>query len=198
MRKGVEVKESAQILMTRIEKSLRASSIESVEIEDYPSTSDCQAISFLTIYDEEGMASYNYTLAQMNWQEYIIFYLEDDPAVSKDGYYRLCSRKVFLGDFLDNYEVDILSALPYPPNSSPGPANPMKSYITGSVVPLDYLSDPRYITRNVTGLKFEKEEELSQVEISVEIGKPLNPSDPNSEEDPDKMKLSATIILRNR
>jgi len=199
VREGVELKESAQVLMTRIERLLRASSVESVEIVKYPLTGDNEAISFLSVYDDDGMASYNDGLAQMNWQEYIIFYIEDDPSVSHPDYYRLCSRTVFLGDYLNDYSSDTLSNLTYPPTSSGSSHYPVDEYIRGvTIVPLEpYLSAPRYITRNITSLGFEMDEEKREVEISVKIGKPQNPKDPASNPGTEKIELSTKIILRN-
>lgn len=199
VREAVELKESAQILMTRLERLLRASSIKSVEIIQYPSGSSSDALSFLSVYDEGGMATYNDSLSEMNWQEYVIFYLEDDPAVNPSGYYRLCSRSVFLGGFLNDYPCDVLSKLPYPPETSVTNTFPMIDYVTGSVEPPDtYITSPRVVTRNITQLNFNSHIDTRKVEIFVKIGKPAKDNELQSPPGQEKLEMGTSVVLRNR
>ena len=74
VRETAEIREGAQVVISRIEKELRASSIQSAEVIEYPSESQNNAISFLSAYDENGMVSFN-SSGEINWQNFIIFYV---------------------------------------------------------------------------------------------------------------------------
>ncbi len=200
-RETVDVRESAQLLISRIERELRVSSIFTVETIEYPHGTGREAISFLSAYDAEGKAGYDAS-GYIKWKKYFIFYLTDDPKVVPDGYYQFWSRNVSLGEFVDHpdeVDFDILSTMRYPPllTTSPTSTNSMSKYINGTVVPLAYLSDPRPITRNITDLAFNIDTDRKKLEILVKIGKPSNPSDIASGKAPERLEFKGVVVLRN-
>lgn len=201
VRQTVEIKESSQILMARIESELRATSALSLEIIDYPPVADpnqqSNAISFLSPYDDNGtIPEYDSYAGVMKWKKFIIFYIDDDPAVKTEGYYQLFMRKIFLGD---SFSTLLLKNLPYPPLSSTSVCNtnPMKNYIDGTVPSDIYLTPPRVVTGNIKKITFTVNETGKKVDIYVKIGKPVKPLAASSPESPDKMELNGTVVLRN-
>jgi len=201
VRQTVEIKENSQILMARIENELRATSVSSLDIIDYPSVSDpnqkSNAISFLSPYDDNGnIPEYDSYAGAMKWKKYIIFYLDDDTTVKPEGYYQLFMRKIFLGD---NFSTLLLKKLPYPPLSSTplSNTNPMKNYIDGTVPSDIYLTAPRPVTGNIRKLNFTANSNGKKVDIIVKFAKPVNPMDVTSPEGPDKLELRSTVVLRN-
>ena len=197
-RETVEVKESAQVVLTRIEKELRASAYQSIAIIEYPSGSGNNAISFLSGLDETtGRTIYDEDTGKMEWKKFVIFYLEDDPKIVKEGYYQLFSRDVLIGEFVDNFATTSLDWLPYPPLESTDEDSiyEVEQYLDGTVPAMTYVQDPRSISRNVTGLNFKLG--AREVDIVINTGKPVNPVDPNSEASPEKMTLRSTVYLRN-
>lgn len=208
VRKGIEINESAQVLLSRIEREIRSSSFDSVEIMHYkisatPAPSD--AISFLSAYDPNTrMTAYKEDEGEMNWRRYIIFYVEDDPKIVPDGYYVLFSKTVELGYCCsdDSYPSIQISSFPFPPTEAnyKAPANaktksPMSYYLTGSST---YISPPRTIARNITYLNFVTDLSTRSVKILVRTGKPLKPDIASSPASTEKLELESVIVLRNK
>jgi len=199
-RKTVEIQESAQILLVRIEKLISSSAIESIEVTNHtisgtPDPND--AISFLSALDPAtGRTEYD-TSGEMRWKKFVIFYLEDDPEVVPEGYYQLWSREVDLGDYKDNFGTAVISTLPYPPKLIP-PGTPVSfiTYIT--MVPDIYTSIARPVVRNITFLNFIPHTSERTVEIEIRGGKPVNPKDAMSPPAPERLKLRTLVGLRNK
>lgn len=204
-RQTFEVRESAQIVITRMEKELRASNIKSVDVKSYPSSSGNDAISFISGIKPTGGSDFSPAYGTMTWQKFVIFYLEDDNFYAKDGYYQLFSREVIYDDnFLERYEAMQLKDLPYPPEKDTPDDDTHKynmlDYLTGLVPVIDpYFAPPRAITRNIETLKFFYDPDFSQkVEIYVTTGKPVNPKDPSSAPSQERLKLKSLVVLRNK
>jgi len=202
VRKQVEVKDSAQLTMIRIQRDIRSSAIDSILIIPYPDPNENNnAISFLSSYDTStGLSDYDEN-GKMKWTRYILFYLLQDPHVKAPWYYQLCRREVDISK-LSDYPTQPINNLGYPPDPNTPPTgtgiNPMTSYIAGMVTPLEpYVSKQRIITRNITALEFNSASSTGEVDITVRTGKPVNPSDPLSSASPDKLELKGIIILRN-
>ncbi|MEQ8191175.1 MAG: hypothetical protein ABRQ39_24635 [Candidatus Eremiobacterota bacterium] len=204
VRKGIEINESAQVLLSRIEREIRGSSINSVETMHYiisgsPAPND--AISFLTAYDPNTrMTAYKNDSGEMNWKQYVIFYVDDDPKIVPSGYYILYSKTVDLGfcSSENSYPSIKISAFPYPPTETNWkkthpPVNPMSYYLTASST---YISSRRTIARNITYLNFSTD--LSSVRILVKTGKPLKPDLASSPPSNEKLELESVVVLRNK
>ncbi len=204
VRKGIEINESAQVLLSRIEREIRGSAINSVETMHYmisgsPAPSD--AISFLTAYDPNTrMTAYKEDQGEMNWKQYVIFFVDDDPKIVPSGYYILYSKTVDLGYCCseNSYPTSKISAFPYPPTKAnwkaPHPStSPMSFYLTASST---YISSRRTIARNITYLNFSTE--LSSVRICVRTGKPLKPDLASSRPSNEKLELESVVVLRNK
>ena len=193
VRSSIEVRQSAQVTLTRIEKHLRTSAFKSVNIIIYPSSTANKAISFLSAYDETtGLTSYDFNSGRITWEKFIIFYLEDDTSA---GYYKLFSKEVDLGDYSGNFATNILdpNTLPYPPLISSTAGISMSSYIgtTGTYKSQsdkgNYISPERLVVRNITSLTF-TDSVSGRIDIEVHTGKPKNP---------EKMILKSSVSLRN-
>lgn len=204
VRKGIEVNESAQVLLSRIEREIRGSSINSVETMHYiisgsPAPND--AISFLTAYDPNTrMTAYKNESGEMNWKQYLIFYVDDDPKIVPSGYYVLYSKTVDLAACCsdNSYPSIKISAFPYPPTKTNWkktnpPVNPMSYYLTATST---YISSRRTIARNITYLNFSTD--LSSVRILVKTGKPLKPDLDSSLPSNEKLELESVVVLRNK
>jgi len=201
VRKKVEVKESAQIVLSRIERQIRASSIDSVEVKPNHTITLAgvtDAISFLNAIDPNtGMTEYDLD-GNMSWKKYIIFYLADDPRVAKGGFYQLWSREVDLGELKDKWATDLISELPYPPlDATPSTdKQAFNTYLDPNLVDT-YISQPRPVARNITFLNFTPDPNTALVEIDIRTGKPINPNDPLSEDSEEKIELKGFVVLRN-
>jgi len=196
-RQTVEVKESAQVVLTRIEKELRSSAYSSVEIIEYPDPNN-NAISFLSGQDSTGKTTFD-DKGKIKWKKFIIFYIEDDPKVVKAGYYQLFSKEVSLGDFVDTFPTDTIEFLAYPPlwvnEFDESKLFNMEDYLDGTLLPLTYMSEPRPVSKNITSINFDLG--ARDVEIRIKTGKPVNPRDPSTEAHPEKAELTSAVVLRN-
>jgi len=202
VRQKIEVKDSAQITLTRIEREIRGSAINSVNIGISPGTADPNnAISFLSSYDDTtGMSEYDDGSGKMLWTKYIIFYLRDDSTVAANGYYCLCRKEVNIKTLsINNRTTKPLYQLPYPPlDSTPlSQVHVMADYINLNGTGAPYVSDERTIIRNITKLHFISTSSQKKVEITVNTGKPVNPASPSSPQSPEKLNLRGIVILRN-
>jgi len=197
-RQTVEVKESAQVVLTRIEKELRSSAYSSLEIIEYPDPNN-NSISFLSGQDSTGKTEFDEDSGKVEWKKYIIFYLEDDPKVVKAGYYQLFSKEVSLGEFVDEYSTESIEFLPYPPlkanDGKDAFLHDMLNYLNGTLAPMTYMSSPRPVAKNIKGLTFTQG--TRDVSINIKTGKPVNPRDPSSRESPEKFDLTGVVVLRN-
>lgn len=196
VRQAVEVKESAQIVFSRIEKEIRGTSFDSVQVMSNSISGVNDTISFLSaVNPSTGRSSYNDS-GEMIWQKYVIFYIEDDPKYLKSGYYELWSREVDL-DIMKDKTLDRISTLPYPPDDELNSPISFSTYITK---PSDsWISDPRPVSRNITHLEFTPDSTSLEptIEILIKTGKPINPGDASSEASPEKLELRGLIGLRN-
>jgi hypothetical protein len=191
VRSSIEVRQSGQVTLTRIEKHLRTSAYNSVYIITYPSATTNEAISFLSAYDETtGFTSYDFNSGRITWKKFIIFYLEDDTSA---GYYKLFSKEVNLGDYIDNFATAILDTLPYPPLTSSTAGMSISSYIGTSGTYKsqsdkgNYISPARLVVRNITSLTFNNGIS-GRIDIEVHTGKPKSQ---------EKMILKSSVSLRN-
>ena len=200
-RNTVDIKDSAQILIERIENDIRASSPDSVEIIDFPNVSDpdnqSNAISFLSAYDDDGSIPKYSILGQINWKKFIIFYLRQDPGITASGYYQLLSKKVFLGN-KDIFSTCVLKDLCYPPDSNSTTTYPIARYIDPNTPSDKYLTPGRIITGNIRQLNFIFDSSSKKINIIVKIGKPVKPYETSGEESPEKYTLQSTVMLRNK
>jgi prepilin-type N-terminal cleavage/methylation domain-containing protein len=201
-RNTVDIKDSSQILISRIESDIRTSAAGSIEIIDYPSVSDpnnqSNAISFLSAYNDTGDIPEYSILGQINWKKFVIFYLEDDSSVAPSGYYQLFSRKLFLGSYTDNFSTGVLKNLTYPPDANSATTYPMAHYIDPNTQSDAYLTSKRPVTRNIRQLNFVLDSSSKTINIAVKVGKPVNPNDADSPESPETYKLTGTVVLRNK
>jgi len=199
VRQQIEVKDSAQVTMTRIMREIRTSARKSVTVITWPTTNNTpnnQAISFLSSYDESsGVSDYDPNSGEMLWTKYIFFYVEDDATVVTSGYYQLFRREINIKQITSDFSTTIIANLPYPPiPSTPSTkTNPMSYYMT---LPHDsYITSPTTVSRNITKLQFTKNG--NKVEIIVNTGKPVNPSSSSSPAGSEKVNLRGIIVLRN-
>ncbi len=201
-RNTVDIKDSGQILICRIESEIRTSAPGSVEIIDYPSISDpnnqSNAISFLSAYNDTGEIPEFSIIGQINWKKYVMFYLEDDPSVAKEGYYQLFTRKLFLGSYTDNFSTGVLKDLYYPPDANSTTTYPMAHYVDPNTPSDTYLTPRRPVTRNIKKLNFVLDSSSNTINIAVKIGKPVNEKDAASSESPETCNLTGTVLLRNK
>lgn len=201
VRQKVEVKDSAQITLIRIEREIRASAIDSIDINTYPPSTSNQAISFLSSCNAStGLSEYDDGTAKMLWNKYIIFYLLDDDKVVPDNYYKLCRREVDINTLsVHNRTTKPLYELPYPPlDATPlTQIHVMKDYIELNGTGSPYVSAEKTITRNITGLNFTSASATKRVEIIVHTGKPVDPRRSSSPASPEKIDFTGVVILRN-
>ena len=196
VRQTVEVKESAQVIFSRIGKEIRGTSFDSVEVMSNSITGVNDTISFLSaINPSTGRSSYNDS-GEMIWQKYIIFYIKDDPKYLKSGYYELWSREVDL-DIMKDKTLGSISTLPYPPDDELNSPVAFSTYIT--MADDSWISAPRPVSRNITHLEFSLDNTSLEptVEILIKTGKPVKPNDASSEDSPEKLELRGLIGLRN-
>ena len=205
-RELIEVKESAQIVLTRIEREIRGSAIDSVTIDpNYPDHGN-NSISFLSaVNPTTGRTDFN-NKGEMWWRKYVLFYLKHDQnasgSVTYNKYYQLYSREISLGQFSSSgttgYDTDPITELLYQPLWStpdiPGNKHDNDFYITQSAG--TYISAEHPVIKNITQLQFVSVP--PRIEIHVITGKPLIPEDPNSPPGPDKMEFTSVVVLRNR
>jgi len=201
-RKTIEVKESAQVTFTRLTSLIRSSSMNSVTIISYP-TGTNNAISFLSALDTTtGKTEYTKD-GVMFWKKYMIFYLADDGDIANPNYYKLMSKEVSLGKFINAskpYTSEEINEFLYPPdpNTSSGTGYNLRNYLpTVTVPPSTYISPPRVVSRNITNLTFTKNMVSLSVNIKVKTGKPLKPALATSPPGAEKLELEGIVILRN-
>ncbi len=202
VRQTVEVKESAQVVLSRIERELRCTSPDSIQLMNHTISSvplPDDVISFLSAFNSTtGKTEYD-SSGHMAWQKYVIFYLEDDKKYKKDGYYQLWSREVSLADYKGNYPSQQIQYMPYPHLiSPPGTAQSLLAYIT--MAEDSYTTKPRPVDRNITYLNFTLDNTGLQgkVYIHIKTGKPVKPESASSEDSPEKLDIKACIGLRNK
>ncbi len=200
-RKTIEVKESAQVTFTRLTSLIRCSSINSVTVIPYQGTNN--AISFLSAIDI-GTGKTEYTEdGVMFWKKYMIFYLADDGDIAHPDYYKLMSKEVSLGRYINAsapYPTGPINELLYPPdpNTSAGTGYNLLNYLPTVTVPASsYISPPRVVSRNITNLTFTTDFANLSVAIKVKTGKPLKPALVSSPPSPEKLELEGVVILRN-
>jgi prepilin-type N-terminal cleavage/methylation domain-containing protein len=192
----VELKNSGNLILSRLENELSASNISSVEVIVYPEKTDNSAISFLSASNGDYQAAPD-SSGQIQWKKFIIFYLEPDTKFSQDGYYQLCSKEVSLGDYTSSTDKNPLKDLPFPPLEGKSTTYPVISYIKNYIAVENselYITRPRYIARYITGLGFTVNSERKKVDLCFNIGKPSNN---NNELALEKMEIKSTITLRN-
>ncbi len=201
VRQKVEVKDSAQITLIRIEREIRASAIKSIDIQTYPLSTANQSISFLSSCNaSSGLSDYDDGTAKMLWNKYIIFYLRDDDRVEPSDYYKLCRKEVSINTLsVTNRTARPLYELPYPPLD----ATPLtqihvtNDYIDNNGTGSPYVSSENVITRNITALNFTSTSATKRIEISVHTGKPVDPERSSSPASPEKFEFTGVVILRN-
>ncbi len=195
VRQQIDVKDNAQITMVRIMREIRGSARKSVTIISYPNTADpnCQAISFLSSYDDTShISDYDTTSGKMVWTKYVLFYLKDDENVVTPGYYQLMRREIDVSN-IPNYSTTVITNMPFPPTSMTGNTKEMYEYI--EMVKNTYVSTPTTVSRNITRLNFTRIG--SKIEITVNTGKPLKPNSASSPASPEKVNLTGIVVLRN-
>lgn len=195
VRQQIDVKDNAQITMVRIMREIRGSARKSVTIISYPNTSDpnCQAISFLSSYDETShISDYDTTSGKMVWTKYVLFYLKDDENVVTPGYYQLMRREIDVSN-ISNYSTTVITNMPYPPTDMKNNTKEMYEYI--DMVKNTYVTAPTTVSRNIRKLKFTRIG--SKIEITVNTGKPLKPNSVSSPASSDKLNLTGIVVLRN-
>jgi len=192
----IALRDSGNLILSRLENELSASTINSVEVIVYPEKTVNRAISFLSATDGNYRTAHD-SSGRMEWKKFIIFYLEIDAKFSRDGYYQLWSKEVFLGDYASSADEHLLKDLPFPPLEGKGTACPVISYIKNSITVKDselYITRPRSIARYITYLDFKVNSERKKVELFFNLGKSSNNS---NEKAPEQMKIKSTITLRN-
>ena len=199
----VELEGKGELVLGRIEKELRASTIKSVKIIKYPEGSDNDAISFLSCYDKDMKAGHN-SLGKVKWKSFVLFYIEDDPKINSQRYYQLRSRKVLLGEYSEYFvgeNKNTIDTLPFPPVIANSNTFEMIDYITDNLPatsPPDlYITEPRSIARNIRSLNFLYEEDTRKIDMIVTFGKPQNGSYSMKGSKTEEFDLKTTIILKN-
>lgn len=198
VRQTVEIKESSQIILTRLEKEIRGTTVHSILTKNRLIPGCRDAISFLSAFDSStGLTDYNAISGMMKWKKFVIFYLRDDPSYAKPGYYQLCSREVDLGIFKDRFSSQKkITSLPYTPDKHENEPLEFATYFT--MAKDDFISAPRPVARNITYLDFDVDYLTASIEISIKTGKPVKPNDPLSEDSPEKFEFNSFVTLKNR
>ncbi len=190
----IALRDSGNLILSRLESELSASTINSVEVIPCPEKTDNRAISFLSATDGDYLTAPD-SFGRMEWKKFIIFYLEGDTKFSYDGYYQLWSKEVFLGDYTSSVDENLLKDLPFPPLEGKGTTYPVISYIKNSIASSElYITRPRAIARYITFLDFKVNSERKKVELFFNLGKPSNNRNETAME---QMKIKSTITLRN-
>lgn len=201
VRQKIEVKDSAQITLTRIEREIRSTAIGSIDIQIYPVSTVNQAISFLSSYnDSKGITDYDDSSGKMLWNRYVIFYLRDDDKVARDGFYKLCRKEVSIKTLsVNNRTTKPLYQLPYAPLDATPPTqnHVMTDYIDLNGTGSPYVGPEKTITRNITRMGFTSYPSTKKVEITVYTGKTVDPKNSSSPVSPEKLELIGAVVLRN-
>jgi len=192
----VALRDNGNLILSRLENELSASTISSVEVIVYPEKTVNRAISFLSAIDGDYRTAPD-SSGRMEWKKFIIFYLEGDTKFIRNRYYQLWSKEVFLGDYTSSADEHLLKDLPFPPLEGESRTYPVISYIKNSITVKDselYITRPRSIARYIIFLDFKVNSERKKVELFFNVSKPSNN---NNETAPEQMKIKSTITLRN-
>jgi len=190
----ISLRDSGNLILSRLENELSASTISSVEVIVYPEKTVNRAISFLSAIDGDYRIAPD-SSGRMEWKKFIIFYLEGDTTFIRNGYYQLWSKEVFLGDYTSSADKYLLKDLPFPPLEGESRTYPVISYIKNSIASSEpYITRPRSIARYITFLDFKVNSERKKVELFFNVSKPSNN---NYETALEQMQIKSTVTLRN-